>query len=57
MPLHKKKITITQYFDSYTNNYKQKDTRTIEGSLNKFQDYFQKPKLAALQNLKLVQEC
>jgi len=57
VPLHKKKITITQYFDSYTNNYKQKDTRTIEGSLNKFQDYFQKPKLAALQNLKLVQEC
>ena len=46
MPKHKKKITITQYFDNYTNNYKQKDLRTIEGALNKFQEYLQKPKLA-----------
>ena len=46
VPKHKKKITITQYFANYTNNYKQKDLRTIEGALNKFQEYLQKPKLA-----------
>lgn len=45
VPKHKKKISITQYFDNYTKNYKQKDIRTIEGTLNKFQEYLQKPKL------------
>ena len=45
VPKHKKKITITQYFDNYTKSYKQKDLRTIEGALNKFQEYLQKPKL------------
>ncbi len=45
VPKHKKKITVTQYFDYYINNYKQKDLRTIKGSLNKFQEYLNKPKL------------
>ncbi len=46
VPKHKKKITITQYFDNYTSSYKQKDIRTIEGTLKKFQEYLQNPKLA-----------
>ncbi|SHI74306.1 tyrosine-type recombinase/integrase [Algibacter luteus] len=46
VPKHKKKITISQYFDYYIKNYKQKDIRTIEGALNKFQEYLKKPKLA-----------
>ena len=45
VPNHKKKITITEYFDNYTDNYRQKDLRTMEGSLNKFKEYIQKPKL------------
>ena len=45
VPKHKKKIGISQYFENYINNYKQKDIRTIEGTLNKFQEYLKKPKL------------
>lgn len=45
VPKHKKKITITEYFDNYIKNYKQKDLRTIEGALNKFKEYLEKPKL------------
>ena len=45
VPKHKKKITITQYFDNYIKNYRQKDLRTIKSSLNKFQKYLQEPKL------------
>jgi len=45
VPKHKKKITLSQYFDNYINNYKQKDIRTIKGTLTKFKDYLKKPKL------------
>lgn len=45
VPKHKKKITLQKYFENYLENYKQKDIRTMEGALKKFQEYLKKPKL------------
>ena len=45
VPKHKKKITLEKYFQYYLENYQQKDIRTMEGTLKKFQEYLKKPKL------------
>lgn len=39
VPKHKKKITLSQYFDNYTTHYQQKDIRSIKNALNKFKQY------------------
>ncbi len=50
IPKHKKKVTVSKYIETYLNNYKLKDIRSIRNALNKFQKFLteekQKPNIA-----------
>ena len=45
VPKHKKKVSLKEYIKNYLENYKQKDFRTMDNALKKFQEYLKKPKL------------
>ncbi|MBC2838861.1 site-specific integrase [Robiginitalea sp. SC105] len=53
IPKHKKKVTVSKYFDHYLQNYKQRDIRSIRNAINKFQEFLQRPNFT-LSNLSQI---
>lgn len=54
IPKHKKKVTISHYLETYLSNYKQRDIRTMSGTISKFLVYLNNPNLP-ISNLNKLQ--